>query len=62
MLADFITKTSGVSLSHFIPCTDMVDGASTWSPESDAGFSSVELLRDSLICDVDTIVEYRDPI
>ena len=52
-----LTFSGGISLSHFIPCTDLVGGAATWSLQSDVCFSGVSLF---LTGDIDTVVEYGD--
>ena len=38
-----VTFSGSISLSHFIPCTDLVGGAGTWSLQSDVCFSGVSL-------------------
>ena len=38
-----LTFSGSISLSHFIPCTDLVGGAGTWSLQSDVCFSGVSL-------------------
>ena len=55
-----VTFSGSISLSHFIPCTDLVGGAGTWSLQSDVCFSGVSLFWDSLTGDIDTVVEYGD--